>query len=242
MRILGALLLLVSSVVSAQTVHIGAATGFPPYQYTLNGKPAGLDIELAEVAAKEAGLTLVWTQAPWDDLTALLRLTQELDALTGMEKTGDRMDSFLIGRTLYSRRNLLFVLEKETKISRLEDLAGLAVARDKDAFSEAVLDEKGLKADIRLVKSNSKEEAFAALVAGRVMAAFMPEAVGWTLARQAGVVVRTIDLGDPGSPVGFAFRKDQGAMAAKMDDAVERLENRGVVKALVDKFLTGPKR
>ena len=56
------------------------------------------------------------------------------------------------------------------------------------------------------------------------------------------VAVRTLDLGDPGSPVGLAFRKDEAALAARMDAAVDRLEKRGVVKALWEKFLPGAKR
>lgn len=232
------LFLLLFGTLEAQTLHVGAATGFPPYQYVAEGKPAGLDVELAEAIAKEAGAVLVWTQGPWDDLTSLLRLTGELDFLTGMEMTGERTGLFLFTRPLYARRNLLFVLEKESRILRLEDLEGKPVARDKDAFSETLLTQKGLKTEVRLVKTDSKEEAFAALVSGRVLAAFMPEAVGWTLARQAGIAVRTLDLGDPGSPVGLAFRKDQNRTVTRMDAAVDRLEKRGVLKGILDKYRT----
>lgn len=235
-------LVLCSGTAGAQILQVGAATGFPPYQFVQDGHPAGLDIELAEAAAKEAGLSLVWTQGPWDELTSLLRLTDDLDFLTGMEMTGDRMSLFRFGRTLYTRRNLLFLLETETRITKVEDLDGLPVARDKDAYSETLLTRKGLKADIRLVKTDTKEEAFGALVSGRVVAAFMPEAVGWTLSRRLGIAVKTIDIGDPGSPVGFAFRKDQAETAARMDEALDRLGRRGQLKVLLDKYRSGPSR
>jgi len=232
-----AALALFSVTLSAQPVKAGIATGFPPYQFVQDGHPAGLDHDLAEAIAKEAGVTLLWTQGPWDDLTATLRLTADLDILVGMEKSGDRKTLFLLGRTLYTRRNLLFVLEKSSLIRRLEDLSTLPVARDRDAFSDELLADKGLAADIRLVRTETKEAAFAALVDGSVVAAFMPEAVGWTLARQSGVMVRTLDFGDPGTPVGLAFRKGQEALVQKFDKAAERLEKRGDLKILRERWI-----
>lgn len=238
MRFFGVLLslFLLSGGAIAEHLRGGVATGFPPYQFTQNGQPAGLDVEVAQAVVKEAGMEVLWTQAPWDDLTAVLRLTKDLDFLTGMENTGDRKNVYLLGRTLYVRKNLLFVLETNGKIRRVEDLSGQPVARDRDAFSEVLLDGKGLKSEVRLVKTDSKEAAFGLLAAGKVAAAFMPEAVGWALARQAGVAVRTIDLGDPGSPVSFAFRRDSAALAARLDGAILRLEKSGVLARILARY------
>lgn len=220
----------------AEILRVGVAIGFPPYQYAVEGQPAGLDVDLARAVAAEAGATLVWTQGPWDDMMAILRTSRDLDLVVGMEKTGDRPSLFLLGRTLYSRKNLLFVLESESKIRKLEDLAGLVVARDRDAFSEEILDDMGLKSRVRLMRTDSKEAAFAALVTRKVAAVFMPEAVGWTLARQAGVAVRTIDFGDPGSPVGLAFNKGNEALALRMNAAVDRLEKKGTLAVILEKW------
>lgn len=238
MRCLGVLFSLIFLLpLSAEHLRAGVATGFPPYQYAQNGQPAGLDVELAEAVVKEAGLDLIWTQAPWDDLTAVLRLTKDLDFLTGMENTGERKNFYIFGKTLYIRKNLLFVLATNREIQRIEDLNGRPVARDRDAFSEDLLVGKGLKSDVRLVKTESKEAAFTMLATGKVVAAFMPEAVGRALARQAGVSVRTIDLGDPGSPVGFAYRRDLATLAARLDAAIDRLEKKGELPKILSRFL-----
>lgn len=237
MRIRLVLLLLALTIPgAAQILRAGVATGFPPYQFAENGRPAGLDVELAEAIAKEAGFQLVWTQDRWDELTSLLRLSNDLDLLTGMEQTGERERAFLFTKPLYQRRNLLFVLVQGPRITRLEDLDARKVARDRDAFSDELLSSKGLKNGIRLVRTDSKEAAFAELAAGRVDAAFMPEAVGWTLARQAGVAVRTVDLGDPGTPVGLAFRRDHGALVERMNMAISRLEKNGVLGRIYDRY------
>lgn len=230
------LFLLAPPLAAQAPLRAGVATGFPPYQYSQDGHPAGLDVELAEAVAREAGRTLVWTQGPWDEITATLRFGGDLDLVVGMEQTGERLNLFRLGTPLYNRRNVLFLLAKGRPIERLEDLAGLAVARDLDSYSEELLGEKGIRNGIRLVKTESKQAAFAALLQGTVVAAFMPEAVGWSLARQAGVAVRTLDLGDVGSPVGLAFRKGNDALANSLDAAVARLVAKGTLKSLLSRW------
>jgi len=231
------LMVLVASFLSAESIRVGVASGFPPYQYEKNGHPAGLDVELTEALAAELGVSVIWIQAPWDNLTARLRLTKELDLLVGMEKTTDRQRLYLLGRDLYTRKNLLFLRAEETSIQKLEDLTDRLVARDRDSYSEELLSAKGLRTEVRMVKTDTKEEAFAALVAGRVVAAFMPEAVGHALAQQAGVAVRTLDFGDPGTAVGLAFPKNGGdGLLRRFDEAATRLEKSGALAKLLIRY------
>lgn len=229
-------LLLLAATVGAQNLRVGLATGFPPYQYVAEGRPAGLDVLLAEAVVREAGMTLTWVQRPWDEVVAILRTSADLDLVVGMEKTEPRKALFLFGRTLYTRRNCLFVRADDRAIRSLEDLSGQAVAGDRDAFGEDLLGHKGLKTDVRLIRTPTKDAAMAALALGRVSAALMPEAVGLTLARQRGVAVKVIDLGDPGTPVALAFPPGHRALADLLDQAVERLEKAGTLQKILRPF------
>lgn len=232
-----AMFIFVSSSLFAESIRVGVASGFPPYQYEKNGRPAGLDVELTEALAAELGVTILWTQAPWDNLTARMRLTKELDLLIGMEKTSERQKLYLLGKSLYTRKNLLFLRADETTIQNLNDLTDRLVARDRDSYSEELLSAKGLRTEVRMVKTETKEEAFAALASGRVVAAFMPEAVGYTLAQQSGVSVRTLDVGDPGTPVGLAFPKNGGdGLLRRFDEAVGRMEKSGELSRLLARY------
>ena len=227
---------LLAGVLPAEPFRVGVATGFPPYQYSVEGKPLGLDVELTAVISREAGLDLVWDQRPWDDVVALLRVSRDLEAVAGMEMTGDRNQLFRFSQTLYTRKNLLFLLAGTPGIATLEDLKGLAVTGDRDAYLEEVLEARGLKDAVRLVRTDSKERAFHLLVDGRVSAAIMPEAVGWTLARQAGVQVRALDFGDPGSPVALAFSPDRPDLLRRVDEAILKLEAEGVLRTILNRY------
>jgi len=229
-------LLVVTSSVWCETLRVGVAVGFPPYQDTVAGRPVGLDVALAEVILRESGDTAVWVPRPWDEVMALLRTSNDLDVVVGMEQTGDRGNLFLFGVVLYSRKNALFVVD-HPGIRSLDDLGGRTVAGDRDAFGELELAQRGLKSDVRLVRTLSKELAFEALVVGRVEAALMPEAVGRALARASGVDVRMIDLGDPGTPVGLAVRRGRPDLLARLDAATLRLEKSGALRALRESYL-----
>lgn len=228
---------MVAGSLSAEVLKVGVAIGFPPYQDVRGGQPVGLDVALALAILLEAGDEPAWVPGPWDEVMALLRTPTDLDVVVGMEQTGDRGALYLLGTVLYLRRNVLFVLDPGPPIRSLDDLGGRAVAGDRDAFGEVELAQRGLKADVRLVRTPSKELAFDALVARRVEAAMMPEAVGRSLAKSLGVSVRMVDLGDPGTPVGLAVRRTRVDLMARLDAATDRLERSGVLRNLRDAYL-----
>jgi len=229
-------LLFLTAALPAETLRVGLAVGFPPYQSMKDGRPEGLDVALTRALAQEAGFTVEWVPRPWDELLALLRLSHDLDAVAGMEQTGDRPRLYLLGKAQYFRRNMLVVRADGPPIRNLEDLADRAVAGDRGAFGEQILADRGLKADVRLVRTRSKDESFNALVTGRVAAALMPELVALALAKEHGVAVRLVDLGDPGSPVGLAFPKDRADLAVRLDLALGRLEKSGALRKLLASF------
>lgn len=237
MRRLAFVLLLVASSISGETLRVGVALGFPPYQDVQGGRPVGLDVVLADAILRESGDTAVWVARPWDEILGLLRTSHDLDLVIGMEQSGDRGVHFLLGEELYLRKNALFVLDSSPQIRSLDDLGGRAVAGDRDAFGELELAQRGLKADVRLVRTSTKEVAFEALAAGRVEAALMPEAVGRALARASGVSVRLIDLGDPGTPVGLAVRRGRPDLLVRLNAATARLERSGTLRALRESYL-----
>ena len=74
---------------TAEQYTLGLATGYPPYQFTEGGQPAGLDIEIAGVLAKE-GLNFTMIQDNWDDVVAMLRNRAGMDIVGGMEINAER--------------------------------------------------------------------------------------------------------------------------------------------------------
>ena len=233
-------LLLVSQIsAKAERFTLGFATGYPPYQFTESGQPAGLDIEIAGVLAKE-GLNFSIIQDNWDDIVAMLRNRTRVDIVGGMEINAERQAWFDFSPALYRRRNVLFVPADDTTIRGLGDLVGKKVSGDRGSYVENKLATMGIKDAIRLVEYGSKEESMQALKVGKVVASIMPEAVGFYLAKRFGVRVRLVDVGDPGSPVGFAVRRGDTATLAAVDAAIRKALATRAFDSIFGKWLKQP--
>lgn len=214
----------------ADEVIIGFALGFPPYQYQdATQSPVGIDMEVAKVVFQEMGLRSRIVQGPWDDIVAKLRLGQGVDVAGGMEITGERQELFDFSLPLYHRKNVIFVLEDTLEISSLGDLKGKLITGDRNSYIETLLHQRGDRKDIRIIQTESKEEAFQLLVHHRVEACLMPYAVGKTLAQGQRVKVRVIDVGDRGTPVAFAVKKGNKHLLNRLNIAIEQVQRKGLL-------------
>jgi ABC-type amino acid transport substrate-binding protein len=224
------------ALVAAQQYNLGFAAGYPPYQFLDNGKPAGLDIEIAGALGKY-GLNAKISQENWDDVVGKLRNRLGIDIVGGMEISDERRAQFDFTTPLYTRKNAVFVLASNGDIKKLEDLQGRIVSGDRGGFVENQLEKLGIKTKVRLVEYASKEESLQALKDGKIVASIMPDAVGFYLARQLGVAVRLIDVGDPGSPVAFAVRKGDAAGLAAVGAAVQKALAAKALDPIIAKWL-----
>jgi ABC-type amino acid transport substrate-binding protein len=232
-------LLLGAATLSAETVSLGFANGYPPYQFQdAKGAPTGLDIEIAQALFKSAGLDLAIVQDSWDSVVDKLRLGKGVQIVGGMEINDDRKRFFDFSPPIYRRRNVIFVLATNTDIKGLKDLIGKIITGDKGSYVESLLAKSGDKDKIRIMEPETKEESMKLLQSGKVVASIMPDAVGYFLAKQLGVKVRAIDTGDPGSPVGFAVNKGSGAQTlASLEKAIAKLSSDGSLEKIKARWL-----
>ena len=217
-----------------QAYRCGIAVGFPPYQYTSpEGRPAGMDFDVARLVFKEAGLEVTFVQNDWDDLLfTLAHRTGDIDLLCGTEASAERQALFDFSEPYYMRHITVFVLES-SPISSKTDLYGKIVAGDRHSFIE-----RQLGADrnrIRIKSTASKEESFIALRNGTVAAVIAPDEVGRYICRTMKLKVKTLPIRDPGSPVAFAVAKGNTELLSRINDALRRLKRRGEIEKTLQK-------
>ncbi|OIQ51986.1 putative amino-acid ABC transporter-binding protein precursor [Pseudodesulfovibrio hydrargyri] len=213
------------------------ATGYPPYQYLDDkGEPAGLDVEVTRLVLARLGARVRMVPGHWDDIVANLRLGR-LDCVCGMEINRERMNFFAFTSPYYSRKVVIFVPRGETGIRSADDLVGKVVAGDRNSFVERYLKERGVFNLVRIVRTKTKEQSMRMLKEGKAVAAIAPLAVGRLLADREGLDVRVMDVGDPGSPVGFAVEKGNAALLGKLEKTLETLKREGVLQPVLDRWL-----
>ena len=231
-----ALLLSLPFFAAGQQYNLGFAAGYPPYQYQEGGKPAGLDIDIAQTLGKYGiGLTIV--QQNWDDVVGKLRNGLGINIVGGMEVTEERKAQFDFSPSLYTRKNVIFVLPGNNDIKNLTDLQGKIVSGDRGSYIEDQLSKMGLSAKVRLVEFDTKEESMQALKDGKVVAAIMPDAVGFYLAKKIGLTVKMVEVGDPGAPVAFAVRKGDSATLAQLNAALQKAQAAKAIDPIIAKWL-----
>ena len=217
-----------------QSLSCGVATGFPPYQFTLDGEPAGFDVEVAREVCARLGKEATFEQRNWDDIVSML-IFGRIDLVAGMEVNAFRFDYFEFS-TPYSKRHDVVFVPANSNASTVDDLFGLIVTGDRHSFVELHWKEQGIFQNIRVMQTGTKSESMALLAQGKAAAAIMPLEVGWYLAAEQGFDVRVLINPDPGSDVAIALRKGQPDLLQKINDALLDMEVEGALHALQRKW------
>lgn len=235
-----AIILLCSGASPAQdpVLAIGVASGFPPYQYAVDGQPAGLDVDVARAVAARLGLEPRFVQSDWDSVVGWLRVGR-IDILAGMESNEFRQAYFDFTRPYAKRHDAVFI-RADSQAGKVEDLYGQLVSGDRHSYVELLWRREGILPHIRITQTATKEEAMRLLAEGKTAAAIMPLEVGRFLARDSGVDVRVLVNPDPGSDVAIAVRKGRNRLREDADAALAGMLEDGQLDALHRKWLAPP--
>ncbi len=219
-------------------LRCGVASGFPPYQFSVNGEPAGFDVDVARAVCARLGLTPRFEQGDWDNVVNLLRFGT-LDVIVGMEVNTFRGDLFDFSAPYSTRHDVVFVLANSTA-TREEDLFGGVVTGDRHSFVELHWQARGIHRNIRVTQTGTKAEAMQSLAEGRSLAAIMPLEVGRHLAREKGLAVRVLLEPDPGSDVAIALPKGRTELRQRLNEILEALRASGELESLARKWFDPP--
>ena len=237
-QLLAALLLCLSLPVLAKHTpeeRCGVATGFPPYQFSIDGETTGFDADVARLIFQRLGKAFQFRQQSWDLVFNELRFG-DIELIAGMEVNALRNKFFDFTRPYYSRYDVIFILDDNQQITKLEDLHNRFVSGDRHSYIETHWKELGTLYDFRIIATESKEKSMQLLKEGRIQAAIMPKAVGLSLAQQMGIGVTILDNPDPGSPVAFAVKKGNHQLLAQIDETLEALISEGEIEQLYQKW------
>ncbi len=221
---------------SKKTILCGVAKGFPPYQYQAeNLAPTGLDVEIIRNVATRMGKTIVFQQLPWDKVITSLRLGR-IDCIAGIEINKKRETFFDFTTPYYMRKVVVFVREDNTNIQTIHDLRWQVVAGDRHSFVEEYFNQIGLRSQIRLYQTDSKETSMLLLQQKTIVAVIAPLEVGLYLAQKHHVKIKILDNLDPGSPVGIAVAKGNTKLLKQIEISLQKLKQEGTIDSIVAKW------
>jgi ABC-type amino acid transport substrate-binding protein len=241
-RIFSSLVLIIClgsvSGLAQESLTCGVAIGFPPYQFAIDGEPAGFDVDVAKAVCARLGVSARFNQGKWDDIINML-LFDRIDMVVGMEVNAFRHGYFEFSTPFATRHDVVFVTANSTATS-VEDFFGLVISGDRHSFVELRWKEVGIHKKIRIMQTGSKEEAMDLLARGKTAAAIMPLEVGKYLAAKRDLEVRVLINPDPGSDVAIALRKGHPELLRRINEALRNLQAEGELDALARKWFSGP--
>lgn len=136
----------IPSVKERTTFTLGFDASFPPYGFLdEQGEYVGFDLDLAAEVCKRLGWELVKQPVDWDSKDMELS-SGSIDCIwNGFTMSEDRVDKYSWSAP-YVDNSQVFVVAKESGIKKQKDLAGKAVAVQKDSSAlEALSKEEGAK-------------------------------------------------------------------------------------------------
>jgi polar amino acid transport system substrate-binding protein len=109
-------------------VRFSNEVDWAPFDYMSQGKPAGYAIELMNLVAGRLGIEIEYVNGlTWTELMERFRARQ-IDVMSLIYYTKEREDYALFTRAYYGNAPGIVVRAEDTRIRRLEDLAGKRVA------------------------------------------------------------------------------------------------------------------
>jgi len=208
----------------------GVATGFPPYQFAIDGEPAGFDVDVAKAVCARLDASARFEQGEWDNVVSML-LFGRIDMVVGMEVNTFRHEYFEFSTPYAKRHDVVFVSANST-VTSVEDLFGLIITGDRHSFVELLWKKEGIHHKIRIMQAKTKEDSMDLLARGETTAAIMPLEVGKYLAKQRGLKIRVLMSPDPGSEVAIALRKGQPELLKRINEALLEMQTDGELSAL----------
>ena len=218
-------------------IIVGGDHRYPPFEYLdEKGNPAGFNVELTRMIAKEMGLDIEIRLGPWVDVLHDLE-RGEIDAVQGIFYSVERDRKFDFTQP-HSVNNYVVVTrrgENDTPVS-LSDLQGKSIVVQKGDVIHDYLLERGLESQIFTVEN--PEDMLRELAEGkhdcalvpRIIALHIIKARGWTNLQLSQNSFFSLDYC-------YAVPNGHAALLAQFSEGLQVLKDSGEYRRLHEKWM-----
>ena len=218
---------------------------FEPYVYRdSEGKPAGIDVDIAKEAFKRMGYQPKFKFIVWENKKDYLD-KKEIDCLWGCFSMNDRENEYQwAGAYMYSRQ--MVCVRNGSQINSISDLSGKKIAVQETGKAEEYFlnsDDKEVP-DVKTVYAfSSMDEVCAALRKNYVDAIAGHESALTALVNTAPEEYRIIDESIFISKLGVAFSNNYDTeFVKKLNETLLEMKNDGTLSEIIKKYDLDPKQ
>jgi ABC-type amino acid transport substrate-binding protein len=214
------------------TLVVGSDIPYPPFESGRAPDYDGFDIELIREIATRLDLETEIKDTPFDTIFRDLAQGKFDVVISGSTITDEREKAVDFGDPYFLAEQSLLVQE-DSDIQTIEDLAGETVAVQKGTTGEIYVKQEAPEATLR--SYGDLDDAFNALVAGQVQAVIFDLPGTQEAARtKEGLEVR--ESYDTGEEFGIAFQEDADALREAVNGALAEMKDDGTFAELYQEW------
>ncbi|MFC5252931.1 protein kinase domain-containing protein [Streptomyces nigrescens] len=232
-------------------VTIGSDIAYEPMEFVRDGKPAGLDVDLANALCRELGLRVKFVNAVFDTLLTGLHANRFDLVMSAMTDTKDRQEGRTDGTKTgsggvdlvdYFQSGLVLVVRKGNPedIKAPRDLAGRKVAVQRGTVARDLLDQlnRQVPQKLKIRAFDSPEDVYDDVAKGRSTVCLddFPVAAHNAATRAGGTALEL--SGEQLEPLlyGIAVAKTNTALRDAVREALDRLIRNGEYAKILKKW------
>ncbi|MCD7885845.1 MAG: ABC transporter substrate-binding protein [Lachnospiraceae bacterium] len=217
---------------------VGMEIGYPPMEYfDEDGATAiGFDVEVATALAEELGLELEIVDTAWDGIFAGVTTDKYDCIISSVSYTDDRNENYLLSSP-YVANAPVIVVPNDSDIADIMDLDGKTVAVQMETTADYLIQEyiaDGLDTDLR--QYEKVINAFDEIKAGRVDAVCTDSVVASYYLGDDANDYATVWQSDEKEPIVICMKKDNDALAEKINEGMAALFENGTMAELAVKY------
>ena len=238
--ILGMAVLFTSCRNEEETIILGMASGFLPFNFIADGgdgaigRYSGVSVALVAAIAEELGINVVVRDQEFGGLITAL-LAGEIDIIAaGMIIRPERAELVNFSMPYFDVRETVIVLAENTAIQTVADLEGMIVGVQLATAGEILMTDENVEFDLQVVSFPIPATGIMELLAGSIDAFVIgsPVARGF-LGQHPGVLRSFTDESFFGlGQYGMAFNKNNVDLLNRFNSVLERLVEEGFVDYL----------
>ncbi|MEV0080354.1 amino acid ABC transporter substrate-binding protein [Nocardia neocaledoniensis] len=222
-----------SSDADPNVLKIGTEGTYAPFSYQDNGAITGYDVEVAQAVGEKLGKRVEFVQTPWDSIFAGLE-SKRFDLVANQVTVSpERAAKYSLSQPYTTSEGVIVTKADNTTVTTLADLAGKTAAETATSNWNQVARDAGAKVEV----VEGFVQAVQLLKAGRVDVTVNDTlAVGEYTKKTGDTGIKIAGKTGETSKQAFAARKDDAALIADIDKALEQLRADGTLARLSEKY------
>lgn len=224
---------------SGKTVYkVGIDTTYPPFEYEVDGKYVGIDVDLINAIAEDQGFEVQLEAMDFKGIIPALQAGQLDISMGGMSITEERKKVVDFTEPYFDAGVSLVVKGDNTEIQSVEDLKGKKVAVKKGTvganYAESIVNDIGFE----IVQFDDSPSMFLEVQNGNAVALFEDyPVISYAIAQQdLGLKVVGDRLNDDQYGIGVLKGKNQEILE-KINQGLKNLKENGKYQEIIDKYL-----